>query len=78
MSVIATMSTSNRRWDDCEPEFVLVGHIVHLACKDALQTKNDGLHKEAWDFLDSFAPDIAQRLRTKQQSESKGSNYDSN
>jgi hypothetical protein len=73
VGVIAAMSTG-RHWDNCEPEFVLVGHIVHLACKDALQTKNEGRQKEAWEFLESFAPDIAERLRKA--TEERENNYD--
>ncbi len=64
--MIASMGTKRTQWDGCEGEFVLLANVVHLACKDALQTRNERLSEEAWDFLDKFAPDIAQRLRLAQ------------
>ncbi len=56
-----------KRWDICEPEFTLIAHMVHRAVRDALQTSNEGLSDDAWNFLDSFVPELAQRLRTMQQ-----------
>jgi hypothetical protein len=66
MKIVNAIRT-RKRWDICEPEFTLIAHMVHRAAKDALQTRNEGLSDEAWNFLDSFVPELARKLRTKQQ-----------
>ncbi len=59
-----TVGMADDRWGDLDPEFILVGRIVQIACKDALQTRNEKLRQEAWEFLEMCAPSIAHRLRT--------------
>ena len=53
------------KWDDFEPELALLGALLQQACKDALQTRDAALRTEAWNFLDTCAPDVAEKLRTQ-------------
>ena len=53
------------KWDGFEPELALLGGILQQACRDALQTANERLHAEAWEFLHVCAPDVAERLHTQ-------------
>ena len=51
------------RWDsDFEPELRLLGGIIKQAVKDAKQTANGALRREAWEFLEVCAPTVAERL----------------
>ncbi len=76
VGVIASIK-KGKNWDDLDPEYILVGRIVQLACKDALQTKDERLRIEAQEFLLSFAPEIEQRLRALL-IEERENNYDNN
>lgn len=51
---------------DFEPEHALLGGVLRQACRDALQTANERLRVEAWEFLDVCAPYVAERLRRQQ------------
>jgi hypothetical protein len=54
------------KWGDLEPEEALIGGVLQQACRDALQTANERLRLEAWEFLEGCAPVVAQKLRKQQ------------
>ena len=61
------MATQRNKWDDFAPEHALLGGIVERAVRDALQTTNEALHRDAWEFLQICAPTVADKLLKVQQ-----------
>ncbi len=57
------MANQRPKWDDFAPEYALLGGILSLAVRDALQTTNEALQRDAWQFLQICAPTVAERLR---------------
>jgi hypothetical protein len=57
---------ANGKWKGLEPEYVLLGCIVRQAMWDAKQTSDKKLRREAWQFLETVAPTVAERLRNQQ------------
>lgn len=62
----AAQRVNTGKWGDLEPEEALLGGVLQQACRDALQTANPALSREAWEFLEVCAPDVAARLRQQQ------------
>jgi hypothetical protein len=58
------------KWGDLEPEEALLGGVLQQACRDALQTTNERLRLEAWEFLEVCAPMVADRLRNQNNTKS--------
>jgi hypothetical protein len=54
------------KWGNLEPEEALIGGVLQQACRDALQTVNPALSREAWQFLEVCAPTVAHKLRQQQ------------
>ncbi len=57
---------ANGKWKGLEPEYVLLGGILKQAIRDSKQASDEKLRREAWDFLEVFAPKVAERLRNQQ------------
>jgi hypothetical protein len=57
------VANKGNQWDGFDPEFALLGGVLKQAVKDALQTANESLHRDAWQFLEICAPTVAEKLR---------------
>jgi hypothetical protein len=65
---------TNGTWKGLEPEEALLGGILKQAIRDSRQVSDGKLRREAWQFLQNCAPDVAARLRrqAKQNHEKQG------
>ncbi len=57
------MANQRNKWDGFDPEYALLGGVLKQAVKDTLQTANESLQVEAWQFLEICAPTVADKVR---------------
>jgi hypothetical protein len=62
-------TVTNGTWKGLDPEYALLGGILKQAIRDSRQSRNPALQIEAFEFLQGFAPKVAERLRNQQATE---------